>query len=105
MMVSGTLILSPARPTADFDRQKPRGISDCDHIWHVIDAHHRAIAHLPALTVMATLLQLASLLMAGLAGNLLSILTLPRQPGTMKPMASCQPDHDHLMFCQMLFRR
>ena len=43
--------------------------------------------HLPWLTFLATLCQLASLLlMAGLAGNLLSILVPYRiQPGTMKP--------------------
>ena len=43
--------------------------------------------HLPVLTFLATLCQLASLLlMAGLAGNLLSILVPYRiQPGTMKP--------------------
>jgi ABC-2 type transport system permease protein len=43
--------------------------------------------HLPPLTVLATLLQFASvLLMAGVAGNLLSILVPYRiQPGSMKP--------------------
>jgi len=43
--------------------------------------------HLPVATILATLFQLASLLLiAGLAGNLLSILVPYRiQPGTMKP--------------------
>ena len=61
--------------------------------------------HLPALTVMATLLQLASLLlMAGLAGNLLSILMPYRiQPGTMKPTKLPGLTMIILMFCQMLF--
>lgn len=61
--------------------------------------------HLPPLTVLATLLQLASLLlMAGLAGNLLSILMPYRiQPGTMKPTKLPGLTMVILMFCQMLF--
>jgi ABC-2 type transport system permease protein len=61
--------------------------------------------HLPPLTVLATLLQLASLLlMAGLAGNLLSILMPYRiQPGTMKPTKMPGLTMVLLMFCQMLF--
>ena len=61
--------------------------------------------HLPPLTVLATLLQLASLiLMAGLAGNLLSILMPYRiQPGTMKPTKMPGLAMVVLMFCQFLF--
>jgi ABC-2 type transport system permease protein len=61
--------------------------------------------HLPPLTVLATLLQLASLLlMAGLAGNLLSILMPYRiQPGSMKPTKLPGLTMVVLMFCQMLF--
>jgi hypothetical protein len=61
--------------------------------------------HLPPLTVLATLLQFASLLlMAGLAGNLLSILMPYRiQPGTMKPTKLPGLTMIILMFCQMLF--
>jgi len=61
--------------------------------------------HLPPLTVLATLLQFASLLMmAGLAGNLLSILMPYRiQPGTMKPTKLPGLTMIILMFCQLLF--
>lgn len=61
--------------------------------------------HLPPLTVLATLFQLASLLlMAGLAGNLLSILMPYRiQPGTMKPTKMPGLAMVVLMFCQFLF--
>ncbi|MES1180737.1 MAG: hypothetical protein ABUL66_02625, partial [Verrucomicrobiota bacterium] len=61
--------------------------------------------HLPALTVLATLFQFASLLlMAGLAGNLLSILMPYRiQPGTMKPTKLPGLAMLVLMLCQMLF--
>ena len=61
--------------------------------------------HLPPLTVLATLLQLACLLlMAGLVGNLLSILMPYRiQPGTMKPTKLPGLKMILLMFCQMLF--
>jgi ABC-2 type transport system permease protein len=61
--------------------------------------------HLPLLTVMATLFQLASLLLiAGLAGNLLSILMPYRiQPGTMKPTKMPGLTMLVLMFCQFLF--
>ena len=61
--------------------------------------------HLPPLTVLATLFQLASvLLMAGVAGNLLSILVPYRiQPGSMKPTKLPGLAMLVLMFCQMLF--
>jgi ABC-2 type transport system permease protein len=60
---------------------------------------------LPLLTVLATLFQLASvLLMAGIAGNLLSILIPYRiQPGSMKPTKMPGLAMVVLMFCQMLF--
>jgi ABC-2 type transport system permease protein len=61
--------------------------------------------HLPPLTVLATLCQFASvLLMAGVAGNLLSILVPYRiQPGSMKPTKLPGLAMLVLMFCQMLF--
>jgi ABC-2 type transport system permease protein len=61
--------------------------------------------HLPVLTVLATLFQLASLLlMAGLAGNLLSILVPFRiQPGSMKPTKLPGLAMLVLVLCQMLF--
>ncbi len=61
--------------------------------------------HLPPFTVLATLFQLASvLLMAGIAGNLLSILIPYRiQPGSMKPTKLPGLAMLLLMFCQMLF--
>lgn len=61
--------------------------------------------HLPMLTVMATLFQLASLLLiAGLAGNLLSILMPYRiQPGTMKPTKMPGLAILGLMLSQLLF--
>jgi hypothetical protein len=61
--------------------------------------------HPPPLTVLATLLQFASvLLMAGVAGNLLSILVPYRiQPGSMKPTKMPGLAMLVLMFCQMLF--
>jgi hypothetical protein len=61
--------------------------------------------HLPPLTVLATLFQLAGvLLMAGVAGNLLSILVPYRiQPGSMKPTKLPGLAMLVLMFCQMLF--
>ena len=61
--------------------------------------------HLPPLTVLATLFQFASvLLMAGIAGNLLSILIPYRiQPGTMKPTKMPGLAMVVLMLCQMLF--
>ena len=61
--------------------------------------------HLPVLTVVATLFQLASLLLiAGLAGNLLSILMPYRiQPGTMKPTKMPGLAMVVLMFSQFLF--
>ena len=60
---------------------------------------------LPPLTVLATLFQFASvLLMAGVAGNLLSILVPYRiQPGSMKPTKLPGLAMLVLMFCQMLF--
>jgi ABC-2 type transport system permease protein len=60
---------------------------------------------LPVQTVLATLFQLASLLlMAGLAGNLLSILVPYRiQPGTMKPTKLPGLAMLMLVFFQMLF--
>lgn len=60
---------------------------------------------LPVLTVMATLLQLGSLLlMAGLAGNFLSILLPYRiQPGTMKPTKMPGLAMLGLLLGQMLF--
>jgi ABC-2 type transport system permease protein len=60
---------------------------------------------LPLLTVLATLFQFASvLLMAGIAGNLLSILIPYRiQPGSMKPTKMPGLAMVVLMFCQMLF--
>ena len=60
---------------------------------------------LPPLTVMATLLQFASvLLMAGVAGNLLSIYLPYRiQPGSMKPTKMPGLAMVVLMFCQMFF--
>jgi hypothetical protein len=60
---------------------------------------------LPPLTVLATLFQFASvLLMAGIAGNLLSILIPYRiQPGSMKPTKMPGLAMVVLMFCQMLF--
>ncbi len=59
----------------------------------------------PPLTVLATLFQFASmLLMAGIAGNLLSILIPYRiQPGTMKPTKMPGLAMVVLIFCQMLF--
>jgi hypothetical protein len=61
--------------------------------------------HLPPLTVLATLFQLASvLLMTGIAGNLLSMLVPYRiQPGSMKPTKMPGLAMLVLMFCQMLF--
>lgn len=61
--------------------------------------------HLPLLTVLATLFQLVSLLLiAGLAGNLLSILMPYRiQPGTMKPTKMPGLAMLLLVFCQLLF--
>jgi len=61
--------------------------------------------HLPPLTVLATLFQLASaLLMTGIAGNLLSLLVPYRiQPGSMKPTKMPGLAMLVLMFCQMLF--
>jgi ABC-2 type transport system permease protein len=61
--------------------------------------------HLPALTVLATLFQFVSVLfMAGVAGNLLSILVPYRiQPGSMKPTKLPGLAMLVLMFCQMLF--
>jgi hypothetical protein len=61
--------------------------------------------HLPALTVIATLFKLASLLLiAGIAGNLLSILMPYRiQPGTMKPTKMPGLAMVVLMFSQFLF--
>jgi hypothetical protein len=61
--------------------------------------------HLPPFTVLATLCQLASvLLMAGIAGNLLSILVPYRiQPGSMKPTKLPGLAMLLLMLCQMLF--
>ena len=61
--------------------------------------------HLPVPTILATLFQLASLLlMAGLAGNLLSILVPYRiQPGTMKPTKLPGLAMLMLIFFQMLF--
>jgi ABC-2 type transport system permease protein len=61
--------------------------------------------HLPVQTVLATLFQLASLLvMAGLVGNLLSILVPYRiQPGTMKPTKLPGLAMLMLIFFQMLF--
>jgi hypothetical protein len=60
---------------------------------------------LQPLTVLATLFQFASvLLMAGIAGNLLSILIPYRiQPGSMKPTKMPGLAMVVLMFCQMLF--
>ncbi len=61
--------------------------------------------HPPILTVLATLFQLASLLlMAGLAGNLLSILMPYRiQPGSMKPTKMPGLTMLLLMLCQPAF--
>lgn len=61
--------------------------------------------HLPVSTILATLFQLTSLLlMAGLAGNLLSILVPYRiQPGTMKPTKLPGLAMLMLIFFQMLF--
>ena len=61
--------------------------------------------HLSPLTVLATLFQLASvLLMAGIAGNLLSMLVPYRiQPGSMKPTKMPGLAMVVLMFCQMTF--
>ncbi|MEJ0089663.1 MAG: hypothetical protein WDM80_07970 [Limisphaerales bacterium] len=61
--------------------------------------------HLPVLTLLATLFQLASLLlMAGVIGNLLSILVPYRiQPGTMKPTKLPGLAMLVLIFFQMLF--
>jgi hypothetical protein len=61
--------------------------------------------HLPPLTVLATLFQFVSVLfMAGVAGNLLSILVPYRiQPGSMKPTKLPGLAMLVLMFCQMLF--
>jgi len=60
---------------------------------------------LPPLTILATLFQFASVLfMAGVAGNLLSILMPYRiQPGSMKPTKLPGLAMLVLMFCQMLF--
>jgi hypothetical protein len=60
---------------------------------------------LPPPTVLATLFQFASvLLMAGIAGNLLSILMPYRiQPGSMKPTKMPGLAMAVLMLCQMLF--
>src|ERR1039457_322494 len=60
---------------------------------------------LPPLTVLATLFQFASvLLMAGIAGNLLSILIPYRiQPGSMKPTKMHGLAMVVLIFCQVLF--
>ena len=61
--------------------------------------------HPPLLTVLATLLQFASvLLMASVAGNLLSILMPYRiQPGSMKPTKMPGLAMVVLMLCQMFF--
>jgi ABC-2 type transport system permease protein len=61
--------------------------------------------HLPPLTVLATLLQFAAvMMMAGVAGNLLSILVPYRiQPGSMKPTKMPGLAMIVLMFSQMLF--
>ncbi len=61
--------------------------------------------HLSPLTVLATLFQFASvLLIAGIAGNLLSMLIPYRiQPGSMKPTKMPGLAMLVLMFCQMLF--
>jgi ABC-2 type transport system permease protein len=61
--------------------------------------------HLSALTIFATLFQFASvLLMAGLAGNLLSILVPYRiQPGSMKPTKMPALAMLVLVLCQMFF--
>jgi hypothetical protein len=61
--------------------------------------------HLPPLTALATLVQLAGvLLMAAVAGNLLSILVPYRiQPGSMKPTKLPGLAMLVLMVCQMLF--
>jgi hypothetical protein len=61
--------------------------------------------HLPPLTILATLFQFAGvLLMAGVAGNLISILVPYRiQPGTMKPTKMPGLTMLVLMFGQMLF--
>jgi hypothetical protein len=61
--------------------------------------------HLPPLTVLATLFQFVSVLfMAGVAGNLLSILVPYRiQPGSMKPTKLPGLAMLVLMFCQILF--
>ena len=61
--------------------------------------------HLPSLTVLATLFQLASvLLMAGITGNLLSMLVPYRiQPGSMKPTKMPGLAMVVLMVCQILF--
>jgi hypothetical protein len=61
--------------------------------------------HLPPLIILATLFQFASVLfMAGVAGNLLSILVPYRiQPGSMKPTKLPGLAMLVLMFCQMLF--
>ncbi len=61
--------------------------------------------HLPVLTLLATLFQLASLLlMAGVIGNLLSILVPYRiQPGTMKPTKLPGLAMLVLIFFQLLF--
>jgi len=61
--------------------------------------------HLTPPTVLATLFQFSSvLLMAGIAGNLLSILMPYRiQPGSMKPTKMPGLAMLVLMFCQMLF--
>jgi hypothetical protein len=61
--------------------------------------------HLPPLTVLATLFQLASvLLMAGITGNLLSMLVPYRiQPGSMKPTKMPGLAMLVLMLCQVLF--
>jgi len=61
--------------------------------------------HLPLLVIAATLFQLAALLLlAGLAGNLLSILVPFRiQPGSMKPTKMPGLATLAMMLCQMLF--
>jgi ABC-type multidrug transport system permease subunit len=61
--------------------------------------------HLPPLTVLATLFQFTSvLLLAGLGGNLLSILVPYRiQPGSMKPTKMPGLTMLVMMLCQMLF--
>ena len=63
------------------------------------------ILHLPALTVLATLCQMmAMLFLAGLFGNLLSILVPYRiQPGTMKPTKMPALAMLVMILCQMLF--